>query len=142
MAQLAATVDPSWAGHAVRCLLATDYGEKIAVNPVDAGKAALTAAGNDCLRGLISRFLIARTQARRNPEDYEDAVVELLEAIESSDASARRPANAFKPRLRYKFAAATRCACTWHSTAPPTLKQPPPPAGVRLPWLGRLNKLN
>lgn len=88
VAKLAAPTDPSWAGHAVRCLLATDYGEKIAVNPVDAGKAALAAAGNDCLRGLISRFLIVRTQARRNSEDYQDAVGELLEAIEASDASA------------------------------------------------------
>jgi hypothetical protein len=82
-------IDPSWTIHAVRCLLATDYGQRVAANPVEAGQAALAAAGSDTLRGLVSRFLIVRTKARVSTEAYEDAVGELFDAIEASGTGAQ-----------------------------------------------------
>ncbi len=82
--------DFSWAGHAVRCLLATDYKAKIKLDVVQAGRAALNAAGNDPLRSMISRFLQVRAASHHSAEAYENAVEKLLDAInDNTDENVR-----------------------------------------------------
>ena len=81
--------DFSWAGHAVRCLLATDYDTKIKLDVVQAGRAALNAAGNDPLRSMISRFLQVRAASHHSAEAYEEAVEQLFDAINDTDENVR-----------------------------------------------------
>ena len=81
--------DFSWTGHAVRCLLATDYDVKLDIDVVSAGRAALGAAGNDSTRSMIARFLLVRAASRLSAEAYEEAVKQLVEAIDATDEDSR-----------------------------------------------------
>ena len=82
-------LDFSWTGHAVRCLLATDYDVKLDIDVVSAGRAALSAAGNDSTRSMIARFLLVRAASRLSAEAYEEAVELLFEAIDATDEDSR-----------------------------------------------------
>ena len=81
--------DFSWSGHAVRCLLATDYDVKLEIDIVQTARAALSAAGEDSLRSLIARGLMARAALRQSPQAHEEAVEQLLDAIDDDDDDSR-----------------------------------------------------